>query len=130
MLALPLFHVHPEVDHLHGKAGHVHGGKFHTLLAGNLPCEFRTHENAGSSGVTLLKHTPRAGHQHPEIGFSVLTDTNDHKVLTSHGAQTVIAAIAVRLVLHDSSSAEEHALVPSPQLFFHDRFSRAPPILL
>lgn len=32
VLALPLVHIHPEVDHAYGMSGHVHGGTYHSIL--------------------------------------------------------------------------------------------------
>ena len=43
MLAVPLFHVHPDADHLHGQAGHLHGGTVHTVMSPDLECEVESH---------------------------------------------------------------------------------------
>ena len=49
MLAMPLVHVHPEVDHRHGALGHVHGGTIHTVFSSALACEFAAYNHASVS---------------------------------------------------------------------------------
>ncbi len=130
MLAVPLFHVHPEADHLHGKAGHVHGGTVHTVLSGDLDCEFDSSKEAIPTGIALSGHSSQAGHDHPEFGFSLLNDSNDRKSFNLLGAQAPFAAVAVMPVLQDcDSAAQELASDPSSALFVHDHPSRAPPFL-
>jgi len=131
MLAVPLFHVHPEADHLHGTAGHVHGGTVHTVWSGDLACEFGSHEKAAPTGIALSKHSPPAGHDHPEFGFSLLNDSNDRKSFKQLGTQAACAAIAVMSVLQGCDSAQQElAPYPPSTLFVHDRPSRAPPVLV
>ncbi len=131
MLAVPLFHVHPEADHLHGTAGHVHGGTVHTAWSGDLACEFDSHEKAVPTGIALDGHSSQAGHDHPEFGFSLLNDSNDRKSFKLLGTQAPFATIAVMPVLQDcDSAAQELASNPSSALFVHDHPSRAPPFLL
>ncbi|MBI3355625.1 MAG: hypothetical protein HY038_02410 [Nitrospirae bacterium] len=131
MLAIPLFHVHPEADHHHGVAGHVHGGTVHTVLSGDLDCEFGSHEKATPPAVALSEHFPHAGHEHPELGFSLLNDSNDRKSFKPLGTQAPFAAIAVMPVLQGCDSViQDLTSDPSATLFVHDRPSRAPPFLL
>ncbi len=54
MLAVPLFHVHPEADHRHGEVGHIHGGTVHTVFSQDLSCEFSGYD-----------HTPVAATESP-----------------------------------------------------------------
>lgn len=131
MLAVPLFHVHPEADHHHGEAGHVHGGTVHTVLSGDLECEFGSHEKAASTGVALSEHSSQAGHEHPELGFSLLNDSNDRKFFKPLGTQASFTSVAVMPVLQGCDSAEQdRTSASSATLFVHDRPSRAPPFLL
>ena len=48
LLALPLFHIHPETDPHHGEAGHVHAVAVHTVFSGDLEGEFGEHTEAAS----------------------------------------------------------------------------------
>ena len=131
MLAVPLFHVHPEADHLHGKAGHVHGGTVHTVLSGDLDCAVGSHKKAVTTGVALSGHSSQAWHEHPELGFSLLIDSSDRKPFKPLGTQAPFAAVAVVAVLQGCDSAEQDLTCnPSSTLFIHDRPSRAPPFLL
>jgi len=131
MLVVPLFHVHPEADHLHGKPGHAHGGMVHTVLSDDLACEFGSHEKAASPGVALSEHFSQAGHDHPEFGFSLLTDATDRKSFKLLGTQAAVVAISVMSVLQGcNSAAEDLAPNPSSTFFAHDLPSRAPPVLV
>ena len=48
LLALPLFHIHPETDPHHGEAGHVHAAAVHTVFSGDLEGEFGEHQETAS----------------------------------------------------------------------------------
>ncbi len=131
MLAVPLFHVHPEADHLHGKAGHVHGGTVHTVLSGDLDCELGSHTKTVTPSVALSEHSSQAWHEHSELGFSLLIDSNDRKPLKPLGTPAPFASITVMPVLQACDSAEQDLTCESSStLFIHDRPSRAPPFLL
>lgn len=129
VLILPLFHVHPEADHLHDKAGHVHGGTVHTVFSDGLPCEFSNHEGSASPQGIVSKHVSEAGHDHQEFGFSLLTDATDRRPFKSFGTHPAIIAVAIeRTLLAGASVAQEPTSNPST-LLYHDRPSRAPPVL-
>lgn len=78
MLALPLFHVHPEADHRHGDANHVHGGTIHTVFSPDLECEYQDDAHDPTCPDAAHQHLQARAHSghalnHPEIGFSLLT---------------------------------------------------------
>jgi hypothetical protein len=80
LLAVPLFHVHPEADHRHGEAGHIHGGTVHTVWSPDLDCEFdhpREVDRTGAAGdLVQVSHT---GDGHAEFSVPLLTDSSDRK---------------------------------------------------
>lgn len=81
MLAIPLVHVHPEVDHHHGQPGHVHGGVSHAVFSSDLPCEYGSnHERDVDSSHHANRHGSLIGSSahfgdHPELAFSFLTSS-------------------------------------------------------
>lgn len=136
MLAVPLFHVHPEADHRHGETGHVHGGTVHAVWSPDLDCEFENHqeaggtENAGHDGATKLTQFIHVWDRHYEVGFSFLNDSVDHK----HSKPFLTQAFAVA---HAALSDSDHSLGReqydttrfSSVRFIHNLPSRAPPSL-
>ncbi len=95
MLAVPLFHVHPDADHRHGEPGHVHGGTVHTVLSRDLDCEFPHAQAVGDAGQAsqvkdrISAHQPHRWNEHPEFGISLLTDPTDRKSLKPGSAQVL-----------------------------------------
>ena len=87
LLALPLFHIHPETDPHHGEAGHIHAAAVHTVFSADLEGEFGDHLNAHhhapgqGSGLSLSAETPHAWHADPELSFSLLNDATDRKLV-------------------------------------------------
>lgn len=87
MLAVPLFHVHPEADHRHGEAGHIHGGTVHTVWSPDLDGEFQGHQSVGRAdpstpdGISHHRQFSRVPDRPSEFGFSVLYDSTDRKSL-------------------------------------------------
>ena len=85
LIAIPLFHIHPEIDPHHGQTGHVHLATVHTVFSGDLDGEFGHHRDAVERGTTVdaelvLSHgSPHAWIADPELGFSLLNDSTDHK---------------------------------------------------
>lgn len=129
MLAVPLFHVHPDADHLHGQAGHLHGGTVHTVMSPDLECEAENHPsfvpNSHGGGAMVAG----VGHRHIEIGFSLLTDS-DRKLFNPFLSQAHAPVSAVAWNLDPSVSQEPQAF----RLFFPtglipDLSFRGPPIL-
>lgn len=137
MLAVPLFHVHPEADHHHGATGHVHGGIVHTVLSRDLDCESSSHQEvtgsgeAADEGVSLSTGQVHPWNEHPEFGFSFLSDSTDRKSFKPLLTQVVCVAFALTSDLEPQDRVEQNStFAPSPTLFIHDVPSRAPPTLL
>jgi len=137
MLAVPLFHIHPDADHRHGEAGHVHGGTVHTVLSQDLDCEHSSQQAMRGSGQTVRRDVSVSEHQshplneHPEFGISLLSDPTDRKSFKP--CLTQMLAIVSALV----SGPELHLWVPhstvpvrASTLPTDDVQSRAPPLLL
>lgn len=129
MLAIPLFHVHPDADHLHGQAGHLHGGTVHTVMSPDLECEVEKHQpvapNSHDGGATVAG----MGHRHLEIGFSLLADS-DRKLfnLFLNQAHALVPAVAWNLEPSVSQEPQVIALFPLARVI-HDLSSRGPPTL-
>jgi hypothetical protein len=130
MLAVPLFHVHPEADHRHGEAGHMHGGTVHTVFSEDLDGEFGNHEKATHSGDTLSDHASHNWQEHSELGFSLLNDSHDRKFFKPLLTQVPFVAVAV-MPAHESRDSATQEVNPVPCILFdHELPSRAPPSLL
>jgi hypothetical protein len=128
MLAVPLFHVHPETDHHHGELGHVHGGTVHTVWSQDLECESIAHDQGPQSGGRLSAHPVHNGMEHPEFGFSVLSDTKERKNLNLLASQTACLAPAVAPDFQRSDPGEPDVVhAPAAVIFFRDIPARAPP---
>ncbi len=127
MLAVPLFHVHPDVDHLHGQAGHLHGGTVHTVMSPDLECENRLSRAADSHDVSTS--LAGLGHRHLEIEFSLLTDS-DRKSYNLFLSQAHALGSAVSLNPEPRVSQEPEAIALfSPTGLIDDLSSRGPPSL-
>lgn len=130
MLAVPLFHVHPDADHLHGQAGHQHGGTVHTVMSSDLECEVENHPVFGTTdshdvGISVTG----LGHRHLEIEFSLLTDS-DRKSYNLFLSQAHALGSAVSLNPEPRVSQEPEAIALfSPTGLIHDLPSRGPPSL-
>ena len=137
MLAVPLFHVHPDTDHRHGEAGHVHGGTVHTVLSQDLDCEFPNPQTVRGAGepvrgdVSVSARQSHPWNEHPEFGISVLSDPTDRKSFKPCSTQVLAIVSAVvsgpelHLWVQHSSVA-----VRASTLLTHGLQSRAPPLLL
>lgn len=137
MLAVPLFHVHPEADHRHGETGHVHGGTVHTVLSRDLDCEFDRQQEVDRTGkATSAEVLLSARHSHPWSGhlqfeFSLLNDSTDRKSVKPLLIQVICDAFAVTSDPERRDWIEQNTTCsPSVVLFIHDIPSRAPPALL
>lgn len=137
MLAVPLFHVHPEADHRHGEAGHIHGGTIHMVWSQDLDCEFDSHRHmdhtrqSTQDGLTSVAQSPHAGDVHSELSFSILNDSTDRKSLKPFVVQALGFSSAV---VSDGEGPvrlqREIALVLPSTPFGHAIVPRAPPSLL
>jgi hypothetical protein len=124
MLAVPLFHVHPEADHRHGEVGHVHGGTVHTVWSPDLDCEF------DKPAQTVRGHAQFAhsGDSHAEFGLSLLTDSTDRKSLKPLLIQVLgLSPNADVGMEHNVWIRWSVATLPSSFLFIHAIPSRGPP---
>jgi hypothetical protein len=137
MLAVPLFHIHPDADHRHGEAGHVHGGTVHTVLSQDLDCEHSTQQAMQGSGqtvgggVSVSAHQSHPLNEHPEFGISLLSDPTDRKSFKPGPTQVlaIVSALVLGPELHlwvQHRSVSVRALT----LLIHNVRSRAPPLLL
>lgn len=79
MLAVPLFHVHPQADSHHGEPGHVHSGTVHTVFSPDLDGEYGGHDSRASIG-TGPSHVSHPWQEHAELAFSLLGDFSDRKI--------------------------------------------------
>lgn len=137
MLAVPLFHVHPEADHHHGEAGHIHGGTVHTVFSPDLDGEFTNHQHTAAAAearpanqANLSPH-PFHASDYAELGFSFVSDSTDRSLPKplvtamflieppAHVAVTTSRPVSVDLTRSQSLA-----------LFTRDIPSRAPPSLL
>ncbi|MFO0700279.1 MAG: hypothetical protein U0236_13730 [Nitrospira sp.] len=130
MLAVPLFHVHPDADHLHGQVGHLHGGTIHTVMSPDLECEVKHHQSVAADSHDTGTTVAGAGHRHIEIGFSLLTDS-DRKSFNPFLSQAHALVSAVALNLEPSVSQEPSSIaLLSSRRLIHDLPFRGPPTLL
>lgn len=137
MLAVPLFHVHPEADHHHGEAGHIHGGTVHTVFSPDLDGEFTSHQGTPAAVEpqsadlsTFAKHRAHAS-DYAELGFSFVSDSTDRSL----PKPLVTAMLLVEPPAHLAVTASHPVSLDltfsqSLTLFTRDIPSRAPPSLL
>jgi hypothetical protein len=130
MLAVPLFHVHPDADHLHGQTGHLHGGTVHTVMSPDLECEAESYASVATDAHDAGTMIAGLGHRHLEIEFSFLTDSTDRKSFNPFLSQAQALVSAETLNLEPSLSRELQAIAPfSPAGLIHDLSFRGPPTL-
>lgn len=137
MLAVPLFHVHPEADHRHGEIGHVHGGTVHTVWSPDLDCEFDGHQQGdrtkasaqdGIGDIALFSH---AGDTHSEVSLSLLSDSTDRKLLKPFVAQAFgVSSVPTSDVKRSVRIVWSAVSVPLPVPYSPTPSPRAPPSLL
>ena len=136
MLAVPLFHVHPEADQLHGEAGHIHGGTVHTVFSPDLDGEFSSPRHAAAAAEarpttqTTLSPHPFHASDYAELGFSFVSDSTDRSL----PKPVVTAMFLVEPPAHLVLTAKHTVNVDQPRsqslaLFTRDIPSRAPPSL-
>ncbi len=98
LLALPLFHIHPETHPHHGETGHVHAVAVHTVFSGDLEGEFGQPREASPSGATsetalsFSTQGPHAWTTDPELSFSLLNDATDRKPIKPPSTPFVLLA--------------------------------------
>lgn len=134
LIAIPLFHIHPEIDPHHGQIGHVHLATVHTVFSGDLDGEFGHHRDTVESGMTadaelvLSNGSLHAWTADPELGFSLLNDSTDRKFFKPCSTHLLFLTRSV-LTLHprpDLSKADDTPALFSA-LVVHEIPARAPP---
>lgn len=137
MLAVPLFHVHPEADHHHGEAGHIHGGTVHTVFSPDLDGEFGNHQDTIAGGeqqpanqITVSGHHSHAS-DYTELGFSFVSDSTDRTLPKPLVASVLIVEPPAHTPLAANPSVIQPLTFSLPlTLLTQDIPSRAPPSLL
>jgi hypothetical protein len=137
MLAVPLFHVHPEADHHHGEAGHIHGGTVHTVFSPDLEGEFGHHQSttAAVEQPTATQFTLSVLHFHAsdytELGFSFVSDSTDRTLPKPLVSSALIVEPPAQTPLAANPSVIQPLAHSLPlTLLTHDIPARAPPSLL
>jgi hypothetical protein len=136
LLAVPLFHVHPEGDHLHGTAGHVHGGTVHTVFSLDLDGEYDNHHHT-IDGFGHSTPIPDALSDHPshavgfaELGFTFLNDSTEQKLPKPIvSLLLVVESIAIIASASTPSIVQRSESPPCQTFFTRDIPTRAPPSL-
>lgn len=128
LLAVPLFHIHPEADHHHGEKGHVHGGTVHTVLSPDLDCEVESHGQRAADSHDDGTTVSGFGHRHLEIEFSFLADSTDRKSFNPFVTQVhTLASVEALNPAYGVSRARPTDIPLSTLRFSHDRPFRGPP---
>lgn len=134
LIAIPLFHIHPEIDPHHGQTGHVHLATVHTVFSGDLDGEFGHHRDAAEGAMTadaelvLLTDSPHAWTADPELGFSLLNDSTDRKSFKPCSTHLLFLTRSVLPLppRHDLSETDGASALFSA-LVVHEIPARAPP---
>lgn len=119
MLAVPLLHVHPEVEHSHGKPGHVHRTVTHAVFSPDLGCEYAAPVHVSTCPDADHQHLQARAHSghafnHPEIAFSLLNGPNDRSL--GKPGVTVSSVPAVRTLQAEravSTASSSPVIVPT-----------------
>jgi len=137
MLAVPLFHVHPEADHRHGEAGHIHGGTVHTVFSPDLDGEFHDQQDAIAKDERQPVHPIAVSGHHShasdytELGFSFVSNSTDRALPKPLVASALIVEPpALPSLTADPSAIPLFILSRSLTLLIQSIPSRAPPSLL
>ena len=136
MLAVPLFHVHPEADQHHGEAGHIHGGTVHTVFSPDLDGEFTSPRNTAATAeirptnqVAVFSHRSHAL-DYAELGFSFVSDSTDRSLPKPLVTAMFLIEPPAHLAVRWSRSIRVAPTGSQPlALFTRDIPSRAPPSL-
>ena len=134
LLALPLFHIHPETDPHHGEAGHVHAVSVHTVFSGDLEGEFGQYPETASvrpyagEAPAVSAEAAHAWSSDPELNLSLLNDTTDRKPIKPLLTHLLFVAHHL-LSLADSHDDPNDESWPSTitRLITRDVPARAPP---
>lgn len=134
LLALPLFHIHPETDPHHGEVGHIHAAAVHTVFSADLEGEFGGHREAhhdapdAESGPSPSLEAPHNWNTDPELSFALMNDATDRKL--AKPLLTHLPFVAQHLLplpeRHDPEIEQGDSTVAFP-LLASDIPTRAPP---
>ena len=133
LLALPLFHIHPETDPHHGEAGHVHAVAVHTVFSGDLEGEFGEQREApaatdAAEGPVVSAEAPHAWNPDPEVTLSLLNDATDRKLVKPLLSHILFVADHLLPVLDVHARPQEELWPAAPTtLLTRDVPARAPP---
>lgn len=134
LLALPLFHIHPETDPHHGEAGHVHAVAVHTVFSGDLEGEFGEHTEAASvrhhayGGPAVSAEGPHAWSSDPELNLSLLNDATDRKLVKPLLTHLLFVAHHLLPLVDTHDGPHDEPLSSTvTTLFTRDVPARAPP---
>ena len=137
MLAIPLFHVHPEADHHHGAANHIHGGTVHTVFSPDLDDEFSHHQGETAAAEqppaneSILFEHPSHASDNGEVGFSFISDSTDRTLPKPLTTSALLVEPPAPTPLIANPSVVHPIPVTLPRtLLTHDIPSRAPPSVL
>ena len=126
LLAVPLYHIHPDAAHHHNESGPHHGGIAHTIFSRDLDGEFGSREMGFQDTKETLAHSTRSYQDSPELSFSLMSDASERKFIKSLLVPVSLISVAalssagnVNFAVHDES--------PIPHLLFILEFSSRPP---
>lgn len=134
LLALPLFHIHPETDPHHGEASHVHAVAVHTVFSGDLEGEFGEQRDTvpprphAGEGPAVSAEGAHAWSSDPEVNLALLNDATDRKVVKPLLTHLLFAAHRLLPVAESQDGPQEETLSLAPaKLFTREVPARAPP---
>lgn len=138
LLTFPLFHIHPETDPHHGEAGHIHAAALHTVFSPDLEGEFEDYHRDGhhhpqdtDSGPVVSAQGPHAWENDLELGFSLLNDATDRKLVKPLLAPLLFVTYHLLPVTEQRDQpAEQDAPTLSSTILACDLPARAPPSAL
>jgi hypothetical protein len=133
MLAVPLFHVHPEAQHRHGEIGHVHGSIVHTVFSSDPDGEYDDHHATDGIGHGTPSHDSSFIHlAHAdgvaELPFIFFIESTDPKPLKPIGPLLFLSeAIAGLIPAPPVLSTDRSENTPRHRFVAHAIPTRAPP---
>lgn len=134
LIAIPLFHIHPEIDPHHGQAGHVHAAAVHTVFSADLDGEFGHHHDQvpatmdPDAGLPLSSGSLHPLTADPEFGFSLLHNSPDRKCFKPGLIHLIfLSHLGLPPPPRPDLTEEEDASTPCPGLVVHEIPARAPP---
>ena len=142
MLAIPIIHIHPEVDHAHGAHQHNHSAQYHSLFSEDHLQEFHEHSHPVSLHHSRTSPESIEGdhvfdhvfHQ-TEIGFSFLNKSGADPIVPQGPAGSLVSSKDpsvkfLRLIAETYPSrgsppnwlfVSQHRVRPPPQTFLFSK---------